>query len=103
MIIKYYGSEWINLGLKWYFVATGVGSIWAVSVISNRSCAIWYSSLCIPRSRLNDRLSGHWFVSQLESPAGSRLRDILSGSQKGNLKVDGLSTPCRSYADQLLS
>jgi hypothetical protein len=37
LTIKYYGSEWINLVLKWYFVTTGVGSVWAVSVISDRS------------------------------------------------------------------
>lgn len=33
LIIQYYGSEWINLVLKWYFVTTGVGSVWVVSVI----------------------------------------------------------------------
>ena len=39
LIIHYYGSEWINFVLKWYFVATGVGSSWAVSV--TRSSLIW--------------------------------------------------------------
>lgn len=29
LIIKYYGSDWINSVLKWYFVATGVGSVWS--------------------------------------------------------------------------
>jgi hypothetical protein len=43
LIIKYYGSEWINLVLKWYFSATGVGSVWAVSGIYNHSFAVWYS------------------------------------------------------------
>jgi hypothetical protein len=44
MIIKYYGSEWINFVLKWYFVTAGVGSFWAVSIVFSRSFATWYSS-----------------------------------------------------------
>ena len=35
LIIKYYGSEWINFALRWYFVASGVGSVWSVSAISD--------------------------------------------------------------------
>ena len=35
LIIKYYGNEWINAVLKWYFAATGVGSVWSVRIISN--------------------------------------------------------------------
>lgn len=30
-IIKYFGSEWINFCLRWYFVVAGVGSVWNVS------------------------------------------------------------------------
>jgi len=45
MIIKYYGSEWINLVLKWYFVVTGVGSVWAVSVVFDHSSAAWVFKL----------------------------------------------------------
>lgn len=48
MIIKYYGSEWINLVLKWYFVTTGVGSVWAVSVVSSRFFAICVLELMRP-------------------------------------------------------
>ena len=46
MIIKHYGSEWINFVLKWYFVATGVGSVWAVSIIFYHSSAVQCSSSC---------------------------------------------------------
>jgi len=72
MIIKYYGSEWINFVLKWYFVTIGVGSVWAVSV----TFVTWYPSSCVLRSRWNIRHSGHWFASRSARPAGSRLRGI---------------------------
>lgn len=41
LVIHYYGSEWINFVLKWYFVATGVGSAWAVSV--SHPSVVWCS------------------------------------------------------------
>ena len=58
MIIKYYGSGWINFVLKWYFVATGVGSVWVVSVISNRSFGAQAHALYIHGEILDAQVIG---------------------------------------------
>jgi len=32
IVIKYLGSHWLNKLLGWYFAATGIGSVWKVSI-----------------------------------------------------------------------
>ena len=84
LVIKYYGSEWINIVLKWYFVTTGVGSVWSVSVTSAtpRPCR-----LMLTHAFIVFRRSSHWFASWWAGHAGGRLRSILSSTPKEVPKV----------------
>ena len=103
MIIKYYGSGWVNLVLKWYFVATGVGSVWAVSVISNRSFAIWYSiKLVRPTFTMEYQTLRSLVRFAVGKTCWQSFEKYSLRYTKGKSKGRWFSDPRRSYVNQLL-
>jgi hypothetical protein len=44
VIVKYFGKEWINWLLSWYFSIAGVGSVWKVCRVDRHAFFNFFSS-----------------------------------------------------------